>query len=144
MLRKDFLVDPYQVAEAAAAGADAVLLIAGILDNVLLRLLFNRTIEFGLDALIEAHTEEEIDRAAALGAQLVGVNNRNLSSLAVDVEVSLRLAPRLPRGALAVSESGLHSPDDLARLEAAGYRAFLIGEHFMAVADPAAALRQFL
>lgn len=144
VLRKDFIVDEYQVAEAAAAGADALLLIVAALSDGQLRLLFDRAAEFGLDALVEVHCEEELERAAALGAQLIGVNNRDLATLAVSIETSLRLAPRLPAGALAVSESGLRSRQDLERLEAVGYRAFLVGERFMAAPDPGAALRQML
>jgi len=144
VLRKDFIIDEYQVAEAAAAGADAVLLIVAALDDRQLRLLFNRAVELGLDALVEVHSEEELERAAALGARLIGVNNRDLATLEVTIETSLRLAPRLPAGTLAVSESGLRSRADLDRLEAAGYRAFLIGESFLAAPDPAAALRKML
>lgn len=143
-LRKDFLVDRYQVAESAAAGADAVLLIVAALDDTMLRDLFQRAADLGMDALVEVHTEEEADRAVALGAKLIGVNNRNLSTLAVDLETSLRLRPRLPAGAIAVSESGLRSHEDLARLEAAGYRAFLIGEQLLRAPEPAAALRALL
>jgi len=144
VLRKDFIIDQYQAAEAAAAGADAILLIVAALDDRQLRLLFNRAVELGLDALVEVHSEEELERAAALGARLIGVNNRDLATLEVTIETSLRLAPRLPAGTLAVSESGLRSRADLDRLEAAGYRAFLIGESFLAAPDPAAALRQML
>jgi indole-3-glycerol phosphate synthase len=144
VLRKDFIIDEYQVAEAGAAGADAILLIVAVLDDRQLRLLFSRAGELGLDALVEVHSEEELERAAALGARLIGVNNRDLATLEVTIETSLRLAPGLPAGALAVSESGLRSRADLDRLEAAGYRAFLIGESFLAAPDPAAALRQML
>jgi indole-3-glycerol phosphate synthase len=144
VLRKDFIIDEYQVAEAAAAGADAILLIVAALDDGQLRLLFSRAMELGLDALVEVHGEEELERAAALGARLIGVNNRDLATLEVSIETSLRLAPRLRPGTLAVSESGLRSRADLDRLEAAGYRAFLIGESFLAAPDPAAALRQML
>lgn len=144
VLRKDYLVDPYQVVESAAAGSDAVLLIVAALDDGVLRSLSCRATELGLDALVEVHTEEEADRAAALGAKLIGVNNRNLSTLAVDVETSLRLRPRLPPDTIAVSESGLRSRHDLDRLEAAGYRAFLIGEQLLTAAEPGAALRALL
>ena len=144
VLRKDFLVDPYQVVESAAAGADAVLLIVAVLDAGALHELLHRVTELGLDALVEVHTEEEADRATALGAKLIGVNNRNLSTLAVDVETSLRLRPRLPADAIPVSESGLRSREDLDRLEAAGYRAFLIGERLLTAPEPGAALRALL
>ena len=144
VLRKDFLVDPYQVVESAAAGADAVLLIVAVLDAGALRELLRRATELGLDTLVEVHTEEEADRAAALGAKLIGVNNRNLSTLAVDVETSLRLRSRLPADAITVSESGLRSREDLDRLEAAGYRAFLIGERLLTAPEPGTALRALL
>ncbi len=144
VLRKDFLVDPYQVVESAAAGADAVLLIVAVLDAGALHELLHGATELGLDALVEVHTEEEADRAATLGAKLIGVNNRNLSTLAVDVETSLRLRPRLPADAISVSESGLRSREDLNRLEAAGYRAFLIGERLLTAPEPGAALRALL
>ena len=144
VLRKDFLVDPYQVSEAAAAGADAVLLIVAAVDEARLRALFHRAADLGLEALLEVHTEEEVEQAAALGAQLIGVNNRNLSTLAVSMETSLRLRPRIPDGAVAVSESGLRAREDLARLEAVGFRAFLIGEHLLTAPDPGAALRALL
>jgi len=144
VLRKDFIVDPYQVTESAAAGADAALLIVAALEDALLRELYARIADHGMDALVEVHSQEEAGRAAALGARLVGVNNRDLSTLRVDVETSIRLRPYLPPEALAVSESGLRTPADLDRLEAAGYRAFLIGERFITAADPGAALREFL
>ncbi len=144
VLRKDFLVDPYQVTESAAAGADAVLLIVAAVDDGRLRTLYSRAMELGLDALVEVHSEEDVDRASALGARLIGVNNRNLSTLSVDLETSLRLRARLPSRAIVVSESGLRSTEDLARLEAAGYRAFLIGEQLMTAADPGLALRALL
>lgn len=144
VLRKDFLVDGYQVLESAAAGADAVLLIVAALDDGTLVELLRRARDCGLDALVEVHSDEELARADAAGARLIGVNNRNLATLEVSVETSLRLAPLLPDGVLAVSESGLKSAADLARLERAGYRAFLIGEYFMTAPDPGAALHQFL
>jgi len=144
VLRKDFIIDPYQVTETAAAGADAVLLIVAALDDRLLRDLYGRTADCGLDALVEVHSEEEASRAAALGARLIGVNNRNLSTLRVDIETSIRLRDRLPAGTLAVSESGLRTSADLDRLEIAGYKAFLIGERFMTAPDPGAGLRDLL
>jgi indole-3-glycerol phosphate synthase len=143
-LRKDFIIDPYQVTEAAAAGADAVLLIVAAVDDSLLRALLVRAGELALDALVEVHTEAEVDRAAEAGAHLIGVNNRNLSTLETTLETSLRLRSRLPTRAIPVSESGLKTAGDLAQLEAAGYRAFLIGEQFMTAPDPGAALRALL
>ncbi len=144
VLRKDFIVTPYQLLEAAAAGADAVLLIAAALDDAGLGALHARAAELGLGVLVEVHDGDELDRAARAGATVVGVNNRNLRTLAVDVEASHRLAGRMPAGAIAVAESGLRTSADLARLGAAGYRAFLIGETFMTAPDPGAALRDLL
>lgn len=144
VLRKDFIIDEYQVVESAAAGADAILLIVAALDDATLQRLLQRTLALGMDALVEVHTEEEAARAAALRARLIGVNNRNLSTLSVDITTSVKLRAQLPAGAILVSESGLRSRADLDRLEAAGYRAFLIGEQFMTSADPGSALRELL
>lgn len=143
VLRKDFVIDSYQVVEAAAAGADCVLLIAAALGDEMLRSLLARASDCGLDALVEVHTEQEADRAFDAGATLIGINNRNLSTLMVDLETSLRVGVRLPAGVLKVSESGIRGAADLDRLEAAGFKAFLIGEHFMTADDPGAALRDF-
>ena len=140
VLRKDFVVDEYQLFEARAAGADAVLLIVAALEQSALVRLQSRAWELGLAALVEVHDESELSRAIASGARLVGVNNRNLRTLAVDVGASDRLAAKMPAGVVGVSESGLQTRDDLARLAAAGYRAFLIGERFMTDADPAGAI----
>ena len=144
VLRKDFIVTPYQLLEAAAAGADAALLIAAALDDADLGALHARAAELGLGVLVEVHDADELDRAARAGATVVGVNNRNLRTLAVDVEASHRLAGRLPAGTIGVAESGLRTSADLARLGAAGYSAFLIGETFMIAPDPGAALRDLL
>ena len=144
VLRKDFIVTSYQLLEAAAAGADAVLLIAAALDDADLGALHARATGLGLGVLVEVHDADELDRAARAGATVVGVNNRNLRTLAVDVEASHRLAGRMPAGAIGVAESGLRTSADLARLGAAGYRAFLIGETFMTAPDPGAALRDLL
>jgi indole-3-glycerol phosphate synthase len=141
ILRKDFTIDEYQLLEARAAGADAILLIVSALDQADLVRLQARALELGLAALVEVHDEAELMRAIDSGARLIGVNNRNLRTLQVDVDASYRLAARLPKGVIGVSESGLRSRDDLARLTAAGYRAFLVGERFMTDADPAQALR---
>lgn len=140
LLRKDFMVDRHQVYEAAIAGADAVLVIvAGLTDTDALKLL-DAAHKVHLDALVEVHTEEELRRAAALGAELIGVNNRNLKTLKVDLETSLRLAELAPAGATLVSESGLRTRADIERLQSAGYKAFLIGETLMRAGDPLAAL----
>lgn len=140
ILRKDFIVSPYQVAEARAAGADAVLLIAAALDGAQLNDLLRSADAYGMDALVEVHDAEELGRAVSSGAAIIGVNSRNLHTLAVDTTVFEALAPRLPRGVVAVAESGLRDADTLAALRARGYRAFLIGERFMTADDPGAAL----
>ena len=140
LLRKDFVVDEYQLWEARAAGADAILLIVAALTQGDLVRLQARATDLGLAALVEVHDEDELARAADAGARLIGVNNRNLRTLAVDVDASYRLAGRMPADVIGVSESGLRSRADLERLSAAGYRAFLIGERFMTDADPAAAI----
>ena len=141
LLRKDFVVDEYQLFEARAAGADAVLLIVAALDQPALERLQRRAWDLGLATLVEVHDREELARAADSGARVVGVNNRNLRTLRVDVTASDELAARMPVGVVAVSESGLQSRADLERLAAAGYGAFLIGERFMTDPDPAAAIR---
>lgn len=144
LLRKDFIVSEYQVLEAKAAGADAVLLIVAALQPGELASLIACALSLGLDALVEVHDEDEVAIALAAGARIVGVNNRSLRTLAVDVEVSARLIGRIPEDVVAVSESGLRTAGDLARLQALGYRAFLIGERFMTERDPGAALRGVL
>lgn len=142
LLRKDFVVDPYQLLEARANGADAVLLIVAALDQSALEDLQTRAWDMGLATLVEVHDDQELSRAVASGARVVGVNNRNLRTLQVDVTASDRLAAAIPAHVTAVSESGLQSRADLERLAAAGYDAFLIGERFMTDPDPAAALRE--
>ncbi|MBF8300756.1 MAG: Indole-3-glycerol phosphate synthase [Acidobacteria bacterium] len=144
LLRKDFIVDDYQLFEARAGGADAILLIVAALEQVELVRLQARAWELGLAALVEVHDELELTRAIDSGARVIGVNNRNLRTLRVDVDASYRLAPRIPRGVIAVSESGLQSRADLHRLAAAGYRAFLIGERFMTDPDPARAIGELI
>jgi indole-3-glycerol phosphate synthase len=141
VLRKDFVVDEYQIAEAAANGADAVLLIAAVLSDRALKDLRDAANDFGLDALVEVHDELELDRAVAVGADLVGVNNRNLRTLAVDPQVSARLIDRIPRDVTAVAESGLTSANELVAMRDAGYRAFLVGERLMTSQDPGRTLR---
>ncbi len=144
VLRKDFIVDPYQLVEARAVGADAVLLIVAALEQAVLVDLQRRAWDLGLATLVEVHDDEELTRAIDGGARIIGVNNRNLKTLAVDVDASYRLAARMPPSVVSVSESGLRSRDDLARLSAAGYRAFLIGERFMTDPDPAGAIRALI
>ena len=144
LLRKDFVVDDYQLLEARAAGADAVLLIVAALDQSELVRLQSRAWELGLAVLVEVHDDEELVRAVESGARLIGVNNRNLRTLAVDVSASDRLAARMPAGVVGVSESGLQTRGDLERLAAAGYRAFLIGERFMTDPDPVRAIADLI
>ena len=138
-LRKDFLYDPYQIAEARAWGADCILIIMASVDDALARELADAAAFWGMDALVEVHDEAEMARAAALGATLVGVNNRNLHSFATDIATTERLAPLAPEDALLVAESGLASPADLARLARCGARTFLIGESLMRQDDVTAA-----
>ncbi|HSE15710.1 MAG TPA: indole-3-glycerol phosphate synthase TrpC [Pyrinomonadaceae bacterium] len=144
VLRKDFIVDEYQVYESAAAGADAILLIVAALDDELLsRLRRLAEDELQMDALVEVHTSEEMKRAAACGAKLIGVNNRDLRTFKVSLDTSLSLAREAPAEALLISESGLNNSADLQRLYDAGYRGFLIGETLMRAEDPVQALRSF-
>ncbi|HXG68370.1 MAG TPA: indole-3-glycerol phosphate synthase TrpC [Blastocatellia bacterium] len=144
LLRKDFLFCEYQLYEAAAAGADAVLLIVAALDDELLTRLVALADELGLDALVEVHTLAEMERAIRANAKIIGVNNRDLTTFTVDLETSLRLAEAAPRDAILVSESGISAGDDIRLLRAAGFQAFLIGEHFMRAERPGAALKRLL
>ena len=144
VLRKDFIVDPWQVWEARAMNADSFLLIVAALDDASLAELLALGRELGMEPLVEVHTREELTRALAVGARILGVNNRNLRTLEVRVETSYELIEAIPEQCIAVCESGLRTPEDLARLRAAGFDAFLIGEHLMAQPDPAAALRTLL
>jgi indole-3-glycerol phosphate synthase len=144
ILRKDFVVSEYQVLEAKAAGADAILLIVAALTPQELRTLAASAASWGLDALVEVHNAGELSVALDAGADVVGVNNRNLRTLTVDVAASETLIARIPKGVISVSESGLRTSEDLLKLRQMGYRAFLIGERFMTTADPGAALRDLL
>ena len=141
VLRKDFTIDPSQILEAAAHGADAILLIAAILSARQIRDFREIAARYRLSALVEVHNRRELDAAIEAGADLIGVNNRNLSTFEVTLDTSLALAEHMPPGALLVSESGIHDAADIVRLRAAGYHAFLVGEHLMKSGDPAAALR---
>jgi indole-3-glycerol phosphate synthase len=143
-LRKDFLVDPYQVWEAWIAGADAVLLIVAALGEKDLRKLLDTALEAGVDPLVEVHDERELDTALTCGARLVGVNNRDLQTLVVSLDTSLRLAPHIPDDVVAVTESGIATGADVRRLRDAGYDAFLVGEHFMIAPDPGRAVKELL
>lgn len=144
ILRKDFIISPYQIAEARAAGADAVLLIAAALEQPELESLLAAANEHGLDVLVETHDEHEIDRAMSAGARIIGVNSRDLHTLKVDIDLLHRLAGRIPAGVIAVAESGIRDGASIAALRDAGYRAFLVGERFMGAAEPGEALRAML
>jgi len=144
VLRKDFTIDEFHVYEAAAYGADAILLIAAILPVDEMRRFRELAASLGLAALVEVHDEAELDAAIDSGAEIIGVNNRDLRTFEVKLETSLRLAERIPSETVKVSESGFHSGADVRRLVDAGYDAFLVGEHLMRAADPAAALRALL
>ncbi len=142
LLRKDFLIDRYQVYEARAAGADAVLLIAECLSDCELRDLYFTASELGMECLIEVYDPENLDRVLKLEPALVGVNNRDLRSFQVSLEQTIRLAPRVPEGTLLVSESGIKTREDVVRLRAAGCRAILVGETLMRSTDIAGTVRE--
>lgn len=143
-LRKDFMIDPYQIVESRALGADCILLIMACLDDALARDLYDLTVDLGMDVLIEVHDEAEMERALLLPGGLLGVNNRNLKTLSIDLATTERLASMVPAGRHLVAESGIHSPADLTRLAQAGARRFLIGESLMAKPDVTAATRALL
>ena len=144
ILRKDFIIDPWQVWETRAAGADSFLLIAAVLDDETLRELLELGRDSKMEPLVEVHSGEELARVLDAGARIVGVNNRDLRDFQVHLETSLELVESIPEDCIAVSESGLHSYDDLVRLRSAGFDAFLIGEHLMKRDDPGAALASLL
>ncbi|MBM3580853.1 MAG: indole-3-glycerol phosphate synthase TrpC [Alphaproteobacteria bacterium] len=144
VLRKDFMLDPYQIVESRAIGADAVLLILAALTDAEAVALESEAIRFGMDVLVEVHDDAELDRALKLKSTLIGVNNRDLKSLKVDLATGERLIPRIPAGRFAVAESGLAAPADLARMAAAGAGGFLVGESLMRAKDVAAATRALL
>src|SRR5260370_1443547 len=144
VLRKDFTIGEFDVLEAAAAGADAILLIAAILTERQLRDYRELAAKYHMTALVEVHDADELTLAAASGATSVGVNNPPLPTFEVSLEVSLRLADKMQAGVLRVAESGIHSAADIQRLASAGYTAFLVGEHLMKSDDPAAALQALI
>ena len=144
ILRKDFIIDRYQILEARAAGADAILLIVAALTPRALAHLHHAAVEAGLDVLVEIHELAELPVALDAGASIIGVNNRNLRTLGVDTDVSRRAIDLIPEHAIAVAESGLKTPADLREFQNAGYDAFLIGERFMTAADPGQALSELL
>jgi indole-3-glycerol phosphate synthase len=144
VLRKDFIFDPWQVWETRANDADSFLLIVAALEDALLRGLIALGREIGMEPLVEVHTAGELDRALAAGARILGVNNRDLKTLTVNVNTSFELIGRIPDDCIAVSESGLGTHDDLMKLHAAGFDAFLVGTHLMLSPDPAVALSSLL
>lgn len=144
LLRKDFILDEYQLVEARVAGADAALLIVAATGRELLGDLLQFGYELGLDLLVEVHDEDEAEIAVEAGAEIVGINNRNLKTLEVDPETALRLLPDIPAGTVVVAESGISDPADVRRLEEAGVDAILVGEALMAAADPTRAVRSLL
>lgn len=144
VIRKDFTVAESHVLEAAAHGADAILLIAAILTEREIRDFREAAARYRMTALVEVHNRRELDKATAAGGDVIGVNNRDLGTFEVTLETSLRLAEHMPTGAVRVSESGIHSASDIATLRAAGFTAFLVGEHLMKSGDPAAALRKLV
>ena len=144
LLRKDFIIHPYQLVEARVAGADAALLIVAALGREGLEELVHAAAELGLDCLVEVHDEEEVGTAIEAGAEVVGINNRDLRTFEVDLQTTFRLLPDVPAGTVVVSESGISSRDDVQRLEDAGVDAILVGESLMRAPDPAEAIRALL
>ncbi|MEW6530084.1 MAG: indole-3-glycerol phosphate synthase TrpC [Thermodesulfobacteriota bacterium] len=142
ILRKDFILDPIQICEARVAGADAVLLIAAALPSKQLSSLFETTVNLGMTAVVEVHHEAELARVLGLSPRIIGINNRNLSTLQVDLETFVRLRPLVPQDILVLAESGISGPEDIAMLREAGADAFLIGTTLMRSQDPGAALRR--
>ncbi|OUV03189.1 MAG: hypothetical protein CBC42_01630 [Betaproteobacteria bacterium TMED82] len=144
LLRKDFIIDDYQVLESFASGADCILLIVGALPLSLMKELKLRADSLGLDCLIEVHSEKELQSALELNDVILGVNNRNLTSFKVDLETSINLRPKVPNNTLLVAESGINTASDLVRLKHAGYKNFLIGESLITASDPGLALQRLL
>ncbi len=144
LLRKDFMIDPYQVAQARAYGADAILIIMAAVSDTLAKELFDAAKAYELDALVEVHDAAELERAAALGATLIGINNRNLRTLKTNITTTAQLAGLVPPGAFLISESGLKTKEDLAAVQSVGAKGILIGEHLLRQPDPGAALRDML
>lgn len=144
LLRKDFIIDAYQVAEARAAGADVVLLIVAALQDAELAGLLAEVGRWGMEALVEAHDADEVGRAVAAGAQLVGLNHRDLKTFAMNMDLAAQMRPLIPADRLVVAESGIKTADDVRRLRAAGIDAILVGETLMRTPDPATALRALL
>jgi len=144
VLRKDFMLDPWQVTEARAMGADAILIIVAALDDAAMTEIESAAQDWGMDVLVEVHNEVEMERAGRLNSRLIGVNNRNLKTFVTDLGTTERLAPLAPEGTLLVGESGINSHADVERLAASGVRCFLVGESLMRQDDVAAATRALL
>ena len=144
VLRKDFIISEYQLVEAAVSGAHAALLIVAILEDSLLHKLIGAAKDLGIETLVEVHSADELARAVSCGAEIIGVNNRDLTTFEVDLHTSVKLASVAPTSALLVSESGIASPEDIRLLSTAGYSAFLVGEHFMRRREPGDALAELL
>lgn len=142
VLRKDFIIDPYQVYEARAIGADCILLIVAALGDAMLRELAGLAAHLDMDVLVEVHDAEELERALALEVPLIGINNRDLRTFRTDIGTTIGLLERIPADRLVVTESGIHTPEDVAHLRAAGVHAFLVGEAFMRADDPGARLAE--
>ena len=141
VLRKDFTIDPYQVVEARALGADAVLLIVAALEDGQMAELYAAACELGLDVLVEVHNRAELDRALDLPLSMVGINNRNLHTFDTSLDTTIDLLPHIPKDCLVVTESGIHTVDDVSRMRSARVYAFLVGEAFMRAEEPGAKLR---
>ena len=144
VLRKDFILDPYQVVETRASGADSFLLIAALLDGQSLGSLMKEGRKWGMEPLVEVHDADEVEMALKAGARIIGINNRDLNTFHVDVNTSLNLIKHIPGECIAVSESGIKTRGQIVRLADAGFRGFLIGESLVTSADPAATIRGFL
>lgn len=144
VIRKDFTLADYHVLEAAAVGADAILLIVAILDDAELRSLRELAAEYGMAALVEAHSAQELERAARSDARIIGINNRDLNTFRVSLDTSVALAAGIPEGVIKVSESGIFNADDIHRLMDAGYDAFLVGEHLVKSGDATQAVRELV
>ena len=144
VIRKDFTIAEYQIYEAGAAGADAILLIAAILNEAQLRAFRELAADLGMAALVEAHDAREVAAAVRSGAEIIGINNRDLRTFNVSLDVSVKLAPEIPAGVIKVSESGIFTASDIHRLLEAGFDAFLVGEHLVKSADPTRALRDLV
>lgn len=144
VIRKDFIVDPYQVYEARAMGADCILLIVAALEDTVLNALYQLAMELGLDVLVEVHDADELERALRLQLALVGINNRDLRTFETSLQTTVNLLDRIPDGVIVVSESGIHQPEDIMMLKEHGVHTFLIGEAFMRCENPGEALKQLI